>query len=77
MSKVITDRWDDIPTVPMGFDVTCVIGHVSIDPFGDGPSPTMVAMGMIVDHDAEGCFTFPLPNGDTQYVTIERKSCNT
>ena len=68
------DQWEERQQAMAeveGFDVTCVIGHVTLTP--DGPqSATMAAMELIAHHDAEGHFTFPLPDGRTQHVTVER-----
>lgn len=57
------------PGAPFTFDVTCVIGTVEVG-IGDTP-PHVVAMQLIAEHDAEGTFTFPLPDGGTQRVTVE------
>jgi hypothetical protein len=52
-----------------GFDVVCTIGHVE---FGDGPhTPTEAAMLLIAQHDAEGSYSFPHPNGGTYRITVE------
>lgn len=53
------------------FDVTCVIGTVSLTDDGTGDPPGIVAMRMIAEHDAEGTYRFPRADGREQVVTIE------
>lgn len=53
------------------FDVTCVVGTV-YPTYGAGESPVAAAMLLIAEHDAEGRYSFPLMDGGTQYVVIER-----
>lgn len=58
--------------LPMaGFDVTCVIGHVDIDPYGEGMSPHEAAFLLIARHDTRGTFQFPMEDGRTMSVTVE------
>ena len=60
------------PSRSTAFDVTCVIGTVVVDlDATDGERPDIVAMKMIAEHDAQGTFTFPMPDGRTQRVTVE------
>lgn len=65
--------WNEV-SEQAGFDVTCVIGHVLINPYGDvdGVSPVMAAFQLIADHDTEGRFSFQY-HGMTQHITIERE----
>lgn len=54
------------------FDVTCVIGTVVVDGSMNGERPDIVAMKLIAEHDAEGTYSFPLADGRTQIVTVDR-----
>lgn len=67
MEKVRTRRKGE--PEPFTFDVTCVVGTVTV---GDGEhAPHVVAMQLIAEHDAEGTYTFPMPDGRVQRVTVE------
>jgi hypothetical protein len=54
------------------FTVTQVIGTVTVDPYGEGPSPYHAAMQVIAESDMEGTFQFPRLDGICE-VTIEFK----
>jgi hypothetical protein len=56
---------------PPGFDVTCVIGHVTL--VEDGVhSPYEAAILLIARHDTEGTFKFEL-NEMEHFITVERR----
>ncbi len=54
------------------FDVTCVVGTVELTD-GPGMSASAQAMILIAEHDAEGVYEFPIGNGQTQRVIVERE----
>lgn len=70
MEKVRTRGKGPLRPTPFTFDVTCVIGTVEVGATGDH-APHVVAMQLIAEHDAQGTFTFPMPDGRTQRVTVE------
>ena len=53
------------------FDVTCVIGSVFEDEFGDGTDPRVVAMHLIAEHNSDGAFTFPTEDGGHVSVIVQ------
>lgn len=68
----VVDPWrlDELDNGYGSFDVTAVIGTVSITP--DGTRPAHVeAFEMIARHDAEGHYTFPMRDGRLVHVTVE------
>lgn len=48
-----------------------VIGEVTVDPYGDTPYRE-VAYTLIAREGEEGRYSFPLEDGNTEYVTITR-----
>lgn len=53
---------------PAGFDVVCVVGHVSL---GRGDEhPFIVACRLVHENGGSGTFTFPHENGGTVEITI-------
>lgn len=60
-------EWRDDPFG--GFDVTCVIGHVSLDPAGATPAH-VAAFSLIAEHDAPGSYRFPMADGRTCLVDV-------
>jgi hypothetical protein len=52
--------------------VESVVGEVTVDPYGDGPSPREAAFILIARHGDEGRYSFPLEDGKTEHITIER-----
>lgn len=55
-----------------GFDVTCLVGHVS---FGEGQdSPIEAAMKLIGRHGAEGEYRFPHEDGGEWIVSMEHRN---
>lgn len=52
-----------------GFDVVCVLGHISPSPDGT-ESATLAAFRLIAEHDAPGEYTFPNGYGGTTFVTV-------
>lgn len=54
------------------FDVTCIIGTVSLEDSG-AFTPGEAAMLLIARHDAPGTYTFPAPEGGTTEVTVEHR----
>ena len=71
-----TETTAEGPVSPDGdklFDVTCVIGSVyaNSDRYEQARTAHEAAMLLITRHDAEGHYTFPLPDGGTAHVTIE------
>lgn len=69
--KTKSDRLRERQLAERGFDVTCVIGRVAIDPAGDGEPPHVVAHKLIAEHDAEGSYRFPMPDGRVCRVDVE------
>lgn len=61
------------PSNTRTFDVVVerVIGTVTVDPFGEGPPPSVVAMTMIAEEDQPGTYSYPMPDGRTAKVTVE------
>jgi len=59
------------PREEFTFEVTCVIGEVTVGPYGSDIPPHVAAMDLIARHDAEGIYHFPMADGRTQRVTIE------
>lgn len=58
---------------PMGFDVVvqAVIGHVDVQPFGEGESPHVAAFRLIAGHDTPGSYSFPMADGRVCRVEVE------
>lgn len=48
-----------------------VIGTVNVE-HGRGMSPRAAAWMIICEEDAEGHYSFPLPDGRTEHVTVDR-----
>jgi hypothetical protein len=68
--------WDTAEAVPerprtAGFDITCVIGHVDIDPYGEGEPAHVVAFKLIAEHDSPGVYKFPMADGRTCVVGVD------
>jgi hypothetical protein len=70
MKRHIEDSWDELNETD-GFDVVCVVGHVSFDPTAN-QTPYEAAFALIARHGATGTFTFPDGN-EFVTVTVERQ----
>jgi len=59
---------DAVTELP-GFDVVCTVGRVVFGQSGDD-TPVTAAFRLIGEHDAEGFYSFPRPDGRTCTVNV-------